>query len=147
WMVAASTEGGFSVRLPLKFNDFTVEASDAKDEMLRSFAIGSKSQEGIIFSATRIVYRKGAESAKRYFSTFEKRQDQDLTPESVTLRRIGGRPAVDLAYKRASDVAYQRVILLESDLLMLFVESPHSYEATARRLADDFFDSLVVIAN
>jgi hypothetical protein len=144
WIVAASTEGGFSVRLPLKFNDFTLEASDAKDEMLRSFGIGSKSQEGIIFSATRVVYRKGAESSKHHFSTIENGQDRDLTPESVTPRRIGGRPAVDFAYKRASDVAYQRVILLESDLLMLFVDSPRVHEATARQLADAFFDSLVV---
>src|SRR4030095_4903909 len=61
WMIATSTEGGFSVRLPLKFNDFTLEESDAKAATLRSFIVGTKSQEGIKFSATRIVYRKGAE--------------------------------------------------------------------------------------
>ena len=146
WMVAASTEGGFSVRLPLKFTDFTVEESDAKAATLRSFIVGTKSQEGIKFSATRIVYRKGAESAKYYFSKFEKGQDLDLTPESVTPRRIGARPAIDLVLRRASDVAYQRVVLLESDLLLLIVEAPRSHDATAHQFVATFFDSLVIIA-
>lgn len=89
WMVAASTEGGFSVRLPLKFNDFTIAESDPKAPALRTYVVGTKSQEGIKFSATRIVYRNGAESAKRFFSRFEKGQDLGSTPGRVTPVRVG----------------------------------------------------------
>jgi len=146
WMVAASTEGGFSVRFPIKFNDFTVVESDPKAPMLRAFAVGGKSQEGIKFSATRIVYRKGAESAMFFFSRFEKGQGLSSTPERITPLRIGERQAVDLVFRRASDVSYQRAVMLESDLLLMIVESPRSYDATAQRFATPFFDSLVVEA-
>jgi hypothetical protein len=144
WMVAASTEGGFSVRLPLKFNDFTLVESDPKAPTLRTFAVGAKSQEGIKLSATRIVYRKGAESAKHFFSRFEKGLDLGSTPERVKPYSIGERRAVDLVLKRKSDVSYQRAVLLESDLLLLIVESPRIHEATAQQVAAPFFDSLVV---
>lgn len=147
WIVAASTEGGFSVRLPLKFNDFTIAESDPKAPVLRTFTIGTKSQEGIKFSATRIVYRKGVESAKYFFSRFEKGQDLGSTPERVTPRRIGERQAVDVVLKRASDVSYQRVVMLESDVLLMIVESPRSHSATAQQFVLPFFDSLEVGVN
>jgi hypothetical protein len=144
WMIAASTEGGFSVRLPLRFNDFTIVEPDLKGQTLRTFTVGAKSQEGIKFSATRIAYRKGAESAKYFFSRFEKGQGLGLSPERVTARRIGERRAVDLVLKRASDVSFQRAVLLESDLLLMIVESPLGQAATAEPFVAPFFDSLVV---
>jgi len=144
WLTAASTEGGFSVRLPLKFNDVTLLESDPKAPTLRTFTVGAKSQQGIKFSATRIVYRKGADSAKYFFSRFEKGQDLGSTPENVTPHSIGGRRTVNLTLKKASAVSYQRAVLLDSDLLLTIVESPRSYDATAHQLAVSFFDSLVV---
>jgi hypothetical protein len=144
WMVAASTEGGFSVRLPLKFNDFTIAECDPKAPVMRAFVVGTKSQEGIKFSATRIAYRKGAESAKYFFSRFEKGPDSGATPERVTRLSLGERQAIDLVLKKGSNVLYQRVVMLESDLLLMIIESPRSHEATARQFVAPFFDSLVV---
>src|SRR5690349_16387402 len=40
WLTAASTEGGFSVRLPLKFNDFTLLEPDPTAPTLRTFHRG-----------------------------------------------------------------------------------------------------------
>jgi hypothetical protein len=51
---------------------------------------------------------------------------------------------VDLVLRRGSDVSYQRVVLLESDLVLLIVETPLSYDATAQQFVKPFFDSLVV---
>lgn len=144
WMLAASTEGGFSVRLPLRFNDFTIAESDPKAPVLRSFTVGARSQEGIKFSATRMVYRKGAESARHYFSRFEKGQGLGSTPERITPRTFGKWRAVDLLLAKGSDVSYQRVVLLGSDLLLMTVESPRSHDETARQYVTGFFDSLVV---
>ncbi len=119
WMVAASTGGGFSVQLPLKFNDFTVTEADPKSAALRTHVVGARSQEGIKFTASRIVYRKGAESAKSFFSRFEK------------------------AVERKGDaVVYRRAVLLESDLLLMIVEAPREHEALVEGLAKRFFDSL-----
>lgn len=145
WMLAESTEGGFSVRLPLKFNDFTMKTeTDPKAQTLRLFAVGAKSQEGIKFTATRIVYRKGAESAKHFFSEFEK--GAGLKPERVMPQKVGDRRAVDLVLRRTSDVGYQRAVLLESDLILMVLEAPRSHAETAQQLVTPFFESLVINA-
>lgn len=145
WMLAASAEGGFSVRLPLKFNDFTLE-SEPKAATLRTFTVGAKSSEGIALSTTRIAYRKGAEAAKQFFSRFEKGIGLGSTPERARPHTLGERRAVDLTIRSASAVSYQRVVLLESDLLLMSVDSPLGHEATAREVAASFFDSLVISA-
>ena len=143
WMLAESTEGAFSVRMPIKFNDFSVGEADPKEPALRTHTVGAKSQEGIKFQATRIVYRKGAQSAQQYFAGFEKG-----TPgQQVTPRKVGGRRAVDVAAGSAAAVFYQRVVLLESDLLLMSIEAPRAHEALVRDFIAPFFDSLVVGKN
>jgi hypothetical protein len=145
WMLATSTQGAFSVRMPLKFNDFTVEESNPNAPTLRLFSVGATSQEKIKFVANRVIYRKGAESARLFFARAEKGEGLPAL-ERVTPHRIGERRAVDHLLKRASDVAYQRVILLETDLLMMIVESPRSLDATAQQFVTPFFDSLTISA-
>jgi hypothetical protein len=53
---------------------------------------------------------------------------------------------MDLVLKRPTDVIYQRVVLLDADLLLMSVEAPREHDATARELAATFFDSLQVDA-
>jgi hypothetical protein len=144
WMLAASTEGGFSVRLPLKFDDFTFVESDPKSPTLRVFTVGAASHEGIRFSATRVVYRKGAASANDFFARFENGQGLGARPERITSHKFRDRRAVDAVLETASSVGFERVVLLDSDLLLMVVESPRSDEATAQKFAAAFFDSLVV---
>jgi hypothetical protein len=144
WMLAASTEGRFSVRLPLKFNDFTVAEKNPDAPAARTHTVGARSAEKITLQATRIEYRKGAAAAREYFSRFEKGQAQATTTESVTPRKVGAQRAVDLVLRKGADVAWQRVVLLDKDLLMLTVDSPKEHEAVSRQLAEKFFDSLQV---
>ena len=146
WTLAASTEGRFSVRLPLKFNDFTVVDSDPNAAAARTFTVGARSSERIAFVATRIVYRKGAESAKLYYSRFEKGQDLPAKPDSITQRKVGSIPAVDVVLRKGDDLMYQRVVLLGADLLMLTVETPKEHQASVQQLVPVFFDSLQVEA-
>lgn len=144
WISASSTEGGFSVRMPLKFNDFTVVESKPNDPVLRAFTVGAKSQEGIKFVATRIVYRKGAASAAQFFANFETGKSLGDPPGSVTPLAVHGRRAVDFVLRSKSAVSYQRAVLLKTDLLLLTVESPLGFEATAHELAPAFLDSLTI---
>src|SRR5215471_391032 len=109
WMLATSTRGAFSVRLPMKFNDFTVDESDPNAAVLRSFVVGATSQERIKFVAMRFVYRKGAESAQFFFARAEKGEGLPAL-ERVTPRRIGERRVVDQVLKQASDVGYHRIV-------------------------------------
>jgi hypothetical protein len=145
WMLAASTEGRFSVRLPIKFDDFTVlEVPEAP--AMRTHAVAATSSERVAFVATRIVYRKERASAKERFARFEKGQGQTARPVSVTPRQVGPLRAVDLVFRGPTAVSYQRVVLLDSDLLILSVESPAQHNAAAQDLAARFFDSLQVDA-
>jgi len=146
WILATSTEGGYAVRLPLKFNDFTVEESDPRAPAERIYAVGARSQEGIKFTVSRIVYRKGAESARHFFARFAKGEGFDSAPERIAPRKVGGRPAVDLLVRKGQAVTYQRVVLLEMDLLLMAVESPRAHEAAIQQFLAPFFDSLVVSA-
>src|SRR5262245_55810108 len=74
WTTAKSTEGRFSVRMPLKFNDFTVTESKPDTPVKRAFTVGARSSEKIAFVATRLEYRKGAAAAREHFASFEKGQ-------------------------------------------------------------------------
>jgi hypothetical protein len=145
WMLASSTPGGFSVRMPIKFNDFTVDESDPKAAVLRTFTVGATSQEKIKFVATRFVYRKGAESAQFFFARAAKGEGL-AGLERVMPRQVGERRAVDHVLKRSSDVAYQRTVLLDADLIMMIIESPRNLDATTQQFVAPFFDSLTIIA-
>jgi hypothetical protein len=145
WMLAKSTGGRFSVHLPLKFNDFMVdEVPEAP--AARTHTVATRSSEGIAFVATRNAYRRRAASAQEYFERFEKGEGQGAAPVSVTPRQVGPLRAVDLLFRGPTAVRYQRVVLLERDLIILNVDSPPEHAAAAQVLASRFFDSLQVDA-
>lgn len=146
WMTAASTGGGFSVRLPIRFNDFTVVDLTGSAPTLRTDTVGGKSAEGLKFSATRIVYRRGAAGAREYFAQFASGAAFVPRPERLTPLAVGGRPAVDLVVRHPGTVAHQRAVRLEKDVLLLVLEAPAGEEALARKLAGPFFESLAVTA-
>jgi hypothetical protein len=142
WMLARSSLGRFSVRMPMKFNDFTVTEKDPGAPSLRTHTVGIRSSERIALVATRIEYREGTAAAKGFFERFETGRGFGVTPESVRQRKIGAQRAVDAVIRRGADVSYQRVVLLDADLLMLSVEAPKEHEALALELSAKFFESL-----
>jgi hypothetical protein len=144
WMLARSTEGRFSVRLPLKFNDFTVTESNPGAPAARTHVVGVRSSEKIALTATRIVYRKGAASAKEYFARFEKGEGFGAKPESIKPLKLGQLRAVDLVIKRGAEVSYQRAVLLDSDLLLMIVEAPREHEPIIQQIVPTFFASLQI---
>ena len=141
---AESTDGGFAVRLPARFNDFTIAQSDPTSLVLRTDTIGGVTQQAIKFSANRITYRDGIDAARSLFARMESGQDLGGKPERLFRHRIGRYPALDFMIASASNRAYQRVVLLESDLLLMVVESPRDHVMLAERLATPFFDSLAI---
>ncbi len=144
WMLAASSQGGFSVRLPLKFNDFTVSESGAKSAVLLTHVVGAKSAEGIKFMASRIVYRDGLKSAKRFFANYRRGKDMGGETTRVFPHRIGEWQAVDVDFGDTGSVAYQRAVLLGADLLLLSIEGPREHDAAMQQLLPVFFTSLAI---
>jgi hypothetical protein len=144
WTLAESTEGRFSVYMPIKFNDFTV-VEPYPSPVERAYHVGARSSDEIALQATRIVYRKGAASAQEYFARFAKGEGFGVAPERVSAtRRVGEMRVVDVLFKQQGSVRYQRVLLLESDLMMLSVEAPPAHADVAQELAGRFFESLLV---
>jgi hypothetical protein len=59
WQRATSTEGGFSVEVPLPFNDFRTRATTTDGVELRAHSIGGKTAGLLAWSATCNVRRDG----------------------------------------------------------------------------------------
>lgn len=141
WVLASSTEGGFTVRLPVKYNDFTMVEDEPSSVVLRMFTVGGVSDEGVKFSATRVEYRKGGETAKEFFSKLQKGAAADVKGARVAPRKGAGRAQFDERRVSESATAFQRVILLERDLVLLIVEFPSVVGETAPKSVKTFLDS------
>jgi hypothetical protein len=143
WTAARSTDGGFTVRLPLRFNDFTIADSNPQSPTGNMFVVGAKSAEGLKFTATRITYRK-ADGAATYFARIGRGEGLQAKPQSVKALTASGRKAVDLQLSTSSAVSYSRYVLLDSDLIVMTVEAPAAHRSTAETLAPAVFESLAV---
>lgn len=141
---AISTEGGYAVQLPARFNDYTIVHAEPNSLVLRTDSVGGVTALGIKFSATRIVYRDGIDAARGFFARMERGEDLGGKPERVLRHRYLRYPALDFMIAGEFNRAYQRVLLLDTDLLLMVVESPRTEIALAERLAAPFFDSLTL---
>ncbi|HEY3352411.1 MAG TPA: hypothetical protein VGQ83_04115 [Polyangia bacterium] len=59
WHLATSTEGAFSVELPLSFNDFRTRAQTTDRVELRTHTVGAKTPGLLAWTATCMVRRDG----------------------------------------------------------------------------------------
>lgn len=120
WTTAASTHGGFSVRLPMKFNDFTME-SPAGSKIAKHFIVGGKNAKGLKFLAMRILYReKGAQN--HFFARIE--SGKALPKATVKKHLFQGRKAADVSMRSPSAFAYFRYVLVADSMVMLSLEVP-----------------------
>jgi hypothetical protein len=140
WHPARSTNGRFSVLLPLPFNDFSASGDDSS-EVLRSEVLGGKSTEGIMFSATRIYYVRG-ELAEKYFSNFK--SGKVFSGAQTRAIRFKNHDAVDIEVSTSTSSSRQRAVLLNGSMILLIVEWPREYESIVKDIAGTFLDSLEI---
>lgn len=144
WTSADSTQGGFSVRIPLKFNDFTVASPPSNKQVAMTYVVGGKNAGGVKYSAVRVAYRN-KEAAKAYFARFERGEAFAGMGALAKPHRFQGRKAVDLAVKKDRRHGFMRYVLLDDSLIFLVVEAEadksHMIHATK---VETFFDSLKV---
>lgn len=144
WTTADSTEGGFSVRLPLKFNDFTVASPPSNKQVAMTYVVGGVTAGGVKYSAGRVAYRK-KEAAKAYFTRFERGEAFAGMGALAKPHEVQGRKAVDLAVKKGRRHGFMRYVLLDGSLIFLVVEAEaeKSHMIHASKV-ETFFDSLKV---
>src|SRR6267378_1920021 len=121
WTTASSTEGGLCVRLPMKFNDFSMAARDGS--AAKAFTVGGKDPQGVKFSATRISYHRSGAAAK---IVADLENGEGFASRARSLERLSfrGYRTVYLSVSDGRSVLYQRAILVEPDLVTLIVEAP-----------------------
>jgi hypothetical protein len=100
WHRATSTRGGFSVELPLAFNDFRIRSRALDGVEVRSFTVGGKSPGKL-----------------SWLATCTSRADGSLAPEGTEL------PPDRIEMKGDPPVAQQRMVSDDFGLCVLIVEA------------------------
>lgn len=144
WYSAESTEGGFSIRLPIPFNDFTGPAND--DGTKHSYVIGAKSSEGVRFAAARLPWLMPHTSPQAFLSSTIEGFEKAGTLREKQFHTIDGYVVLDYSIKQGESAAFFRTFALNDGTLILAVEFPSSIDAsTVKTYADKFFDSAKIL--
>ena len=140
WHLAVSSKGGFSVRMPIPFNDFSVHSTDSNIGDVVVHAIGAKSSEGIKFTVT-----------ENPFTPRSKVPDIGTMPDDIgrsgskisEVRRKteGDLDSVSFTATGTATSAYMRTIKTPKALYTLILEFPNAQREVATDLKDPFFDS------
>jgi hypothetical protein len=141
WTDAKSTEGKFSVRLPVPFDDFTVKNSDEGLQAGRFFVIGTATPEGVKLSVIRASY-DNPDAAEHYFKNWQKGGVLRGKQEDHSVTNYRDFDAIEISASDDSSIVYARTILVKRDLLLQTIESPLSQRAVAEQLKATFFQSL-----
>lgn len=141
WTTAVSTEGGYLVRIPTKYNDFTAIHDLPNSVVDRSYNISALTMQGIKFTATRIHYKPGNNGARAQFEKF-KVSAGNLRYKSIKPMKMNGNEALEGEVVTARSTMVQRGILIGEDLFMMIVEYPKAQEVVAKRQIPTFFESV-----
>ncbi len=140
WCFASSTDGDFSVLLPIKFNDFTVRVKEEDGRVVTTYGLGSKDTDGIGFSAAEIP---SSSRKKTGIEILESSRARGLVQESRTrIFGIGDGHAVEWLEQASDRGSYFRVIDYPRSSIILGITFPVSAAARVERCRLRFFDSL-----
>ena len=143
WTLATSTGGRYSVKIPAKFNDFTVAHEDPKFIVEKSEVINGVTLQGIRLTTTRAHFRGGKETARKLFDRLKMSAGKPPY-KSLKPMRMNEYAALEGEIENKRGLALQRTVLLDDDLFTMLVEYSKPQEAVAKRLAPIFFESVRV---
>lgn len=103
WNRAESKDGGFSVELPLAFNDFRIRSNATDGVEVRSHSVGAKTKGLLAWTATCVVRRDGSRPPGEVAGAPDKTEVKGDPPK-----------------------AYQRTIQLEGRTCVLILEAQGS---------------------
>ena len=143
WYIAASTHGSFSVLIPIPFNDFTVTDDDSKFGKIKTHTVGSKSAEGIKFSATEtpIVQGRSPTNLAAFPDQFRK---PGQTVSDISTSLFADYPSVSFSVKGPSTGAYMRCVKTPKSLILVILEYPIDQVKPADGFRSVFLSSLKI---
>lgn len=143
WCTGKSTEGGFTVTLPMAFNDYTI--TEDNGDFMRGDAIGGGSTDGIRFLVTRAVYKGGAAASRKIFDKTASGGGDDLgTVVSRRRGKVAGHDAVEVVVDTREGRMHMRSVLLDKDLIVMIGVMTVAQDAEHPGAMDQFLNSLVV---
>jgi hypothetical protein len=142
WVLAASTLGAYSVRMPCAFNDFTVDDLTGEENVSRSHVVGCKRPDGEKYSVSRLEYRGGPEMAVHYF---EKNTQASAFPGAKkTVGTFRDRPALDISISEPTRCGTMRFLLVGPTIVLMVAEAPAARCEHLESQVPSFLSSLMI---
>jgi len=142
WQLAASSHGGFSVRMPIPFNDFSIRDTDPNATNPVIHTVGGKSSEGIKISVTEVPITPRSKVAAD-LGTIPEQIGRSPGTKISDVRRDskGGIDSISFLASRPETSAYMRTIKTSKAVYSLTIEFPNAQRATVDAVKDEFFGS------
>ncbi len=141
WTRAKSTNGKYSVDLPMKFKDFTSTYDDPKSPITEAFGLSARMMQPIRFTTSRLHFRGGKEMARKQFEQIKAAAGK-RPYKTIKAMRMDQFEALEAELEVKKGRAIQRTVLLDEDLFTMIMEFAKAEEAAAMRLAPRFFKSV-----
>ncbi|MEZ4599015.1 MAG: hypothetical protein R2940_04415 [Syntrophotaleaceae bacterium] len=143
WSTAESTRGGFSVQLPGKFNDFTIEMLANDGTPIFNHTVGAITAEGVKFGASCIISDK-YKSQKDSVNLFTDSIKETSRFFEKSLVRYQGLEGAEVHCGNGVTNAYFRVFQDEHKLYFLIVDYPPVFEKEMLAHAMKFLHSFKI---
>jgi hypothetical protein len=142
WQLAESSRGGFSIRMPIPFNDFSVRTSDPNVGDTIIHTVGGKSTEGIKLSVTEVPITPRSK-VPADLSTIPEQIGQSPRTKISDVRRDseGGVDSISFLASRPTTSAYMRTVKTSKAVYSLTIEFPNAQRETVDAVKDEFFGS------
>ena len=141
WYLAKSTEGHFTVQLPVPFNDYTITTDDANVGVMKTYCIGGKNKAGLKFSATEtpITAKMNRPDVEALLKNFN---DGNNAIAQIDRATFFGNDAISFKIKAAASNGYIKYVITSKSLITMILEYPAAQEGAAAGVVKRFFESL-----
>lgn len=141
WYLAESTNGLFSVLVPIPFNDFTIISEDPQIGKTTTHTVGGQSAEGVKFSATKspVIQGRSPASLEDLPQQFERTGG---TVTEIDSSLYAGYPSISFSVRGPQTGAYMRYVTTPTHVYVVTMEYPLDSSKKAENLKSFFLSSL-----
>ena len=141
WYYGKSTDGHFSIELPIPFNDVTI-----KTEGIYTYVIGSTSQEGFKFSVTEMK-NKNRFHKINFDELLVALAKPNNTITNISKFQNEKLKTIYCELRNNKNGAFMKYIYHKNRIYTLIIEYPIDKEKTVAEYKDYYFSSFSIIKN
>ncbi|MES2678528.1 MAG: hypothetical protein V4635_01525 [Bacteroidota bacterium] len=137
WYYAKSTEGHFSVLLPMSFADYSVIAWDTLGKEIKTFAVGCKSDDNFEFGVMEIPRNKNKVDLKSMIKSFK--------PTAIKEEHTAAYSSIFGKVEGGGRYGYIKYVVTPKSLIMMSAECLTPTKSDLDRIYLTFFNSLKLL--